>query len=223
MLVPSVILLACVVLPRGANAQHTLGSHPAVVAAQAYLAPAKFEPWNAAYGDINADGFTDAAVILTSPRENGERDERLLVLLGSSSGVYTVLSASATYCRTRHHYQLEIRGTSLFVQGVTGIYPRDISSSTLRFKFNRKMRDFELVGKENLQEDTEQEGGSIYREIADYTRGMAVHSRKKGRRYVEVKQRLPGAPLVRLNGFDCQNHDFPHANVYVDKDFSIKR
>ncbi|MDP1895611.1 MAG: hypothetical protein Q8K87_15955, partial [Hydrogenophaga sp.] len=63
----------------------------------------------AAIGDINGDGVDDAVLILMSRSTHGQQpDERLVVLLGSRAGSYKVLSASATYCRTRHFYNLSI-------------------------------------------------------------------------------------------------------------------
>ena len=109
-------------------------------AAVAALFPQRtFVEWTSTTGDWNGDGVQDLALILNEV--NGPSDApmeiRLVVLAGTPGGQYTPLSASASYCRAQKFFNLEAKGTSLFVTAVDKAEDQNSGNTTLQFRLAR--------------------------------------------------------------------------------------
>ena len=86
----------------------------------------------------------DLALLLNEV--NGPSDKpmeiRLVVLAGTPGGQYAPLSTSASYCRAQKFFNLEARGTSLWVTAVDKAEGDDLGSTTLQFRFSPQRGDF---------------------------------------------------------------------------------
>ena len=188
-----------------ANAQTPAFARPE--AAIAALFPQQtFVEWTSTTGDWNGDGVPDLALVLNEV--NGPTDKpmeiRLVVLAGKPGGQYAPLSASASYCRAQKFFNLEAKGTSLFVTAVDKAEGDDLGSTTLQFRFNPQRGDFELIGKEIVW-TSGKDGG---RSSVNYLSGKVITSeRVKGRLKVNAPKRFAVPALEVLKGFDCGAYD----------------
>ena len=164
----------------------------------------KFVEWNSTVGDWNGDGIEDLAMILsqTEGPVDQPRQIRLVVLAGMPRGKYSLMSVSSSYCSAQHSYNIGAEGTSLFVNA---IHKMDGPiTDTLHFRFNKKLEDFELIGRENVYESSEDKFyGSL---SVNYLAGLQiVYERRRGR-IKEKKSRFAVSQLARLNGFECDKY-----------------
>lgn len=182
------------------------GSFPTREAAIAAAFPnKKASEWVSTEADFNGDGIKDLAVILTLDLEDKPIETRLVVLAGGRGGKYSHLSISAKYCDAQKFFNLEAKGTSLFVSEVHKADGDGLVSNTLQFRFNPMLADFELTGRENIYESfRDKEYG---RTSVNYPAGMTtVYERKHGRIMVKERSRFAPPLLARLNAFDCDNY-----------------
>ena len=176
-------------------------------AAVAALFPQRtFVEWNSTAGDWNGDGVPDLALILNEVNgpSDGPMEIRLVVLAGAPGGQYTPLSASASYCRAQKFFNLEAKGTSLFVTAVDKAEDQNSGNTTLQFRFNPRLGDFELIGKETVW-TSGKDGG---RSSVNYLSGQYITSeRVKGRLKVSKEKHFAVPALAVLKGFDCDVYD----------------
>ena len=129
---------------------------------------------------------------------------RLVVLAGAPGGQYAPLSTSASYCRAQKFFNLEARGTSLWVTAVDKAEGDDLGSTTLQFRFSPQRGDFELIGKEIVW-TSGKDGG---RSSVNYLSGKFITSeRVKGRPKASQEKRFAVPALAVLKGFDCGVYD----------------
>lgn len=171
----------------------------------------KFSEWTSTTGDWNGDGLEDLAIIVTNAGGlvEGPLQIRLLVLAGAPGGKYMVMSASSTYCSAQKFFNVEAKGASLFVSAVHKAEGDAEITETLQFRFNKKLADLELIGKEDLSQVY---GGEYHRTSINYLSGVAIdYERVQGRIQPKSRKTLPTAPPRRLRGFDCdQLESAPH-------------
>jgi len=160
--------------------------------------------WASTEGDVNGDGIHDMAMVLTgSKTENDPMEERLFVLAGSSDGTYKVLSISAEFCHPSKFYNLDIEKSSLFAQMVEYADANRVSSYTLQFRYNSKLGDLELIGKEENGENYED--GSMERTSTNYLTGKVIHTTKIGSKSkTRIERNGKSATPTRLNGYSCR-------------------
>ena len=165
----------------------------------------KLAEWDRTTGDFNGDGIEDLALITTLFYDSEPMQTRLVVLAGSPGGRYATMSASSKYCDAQKFFGLEAKGSSLFV---TEVHKADADGSTtnsLQFRFNNKLADLELIGRENIYESFQEK--SYGRTSVNYQAGMTiVYERIRGRIKVKERSRFTAPPLARLNGFDCEKY-----------------
>ncbi len=176
---------------------------PSPAAAIAALFPTKkFVEWTSTEGDLNGDGIKDLAMILTQEDEPGEK--RLVVLAGVHGRKYSPLSVSSKYCDAQKFYNLKAEGPSLFVEEVHRA-DDPLITNTLQFRFNKKLVDLELIGKENISESLQDK--EYHRLSVNYPAGVAiVYERIRGRIKATKRSQFAVPPLARLNGFDCDKN-----------------
>ncbi len=191
----------------------------AVEVAQSLFPDKKYEEWTSTTGDLNGDGLNDVVLIVTASDAEAPRSERLVVLLGTTDGRYTAVSVSGEFCQVRYHYNLQIKNSSLLVEGFSSL--SGSKSFKLQFRYSTSVGDLELIGHEEFNEDVERNG--YYRVSVNYLSGLAIHARKAAKRYKEERAPIAVSPLAKLNGFDCLNHHFNDGHLYIDDDFSVKR
>lgn len=172
-------------------------------------------------GDLGGDGIADLAAVVVDLSGSGPREERLLVLAGMPGGGYTPLSVSGQFCRANKFYNLEITATSLLVQGVWRAEPSGMDSFTMQFRYNPKLRDFELIGREDLVENYD--AGWSYRVSVNYLAKVAVHTRMAGKKRKDLKAPLKQPAVLRLSGFDCGDEVPMDPLIYIKEDFTIRR
>ena len=176
-------------------------------AAVAALFPQQtFVEWTSTSGDWNRDGVPDIALILNEVNGPSDRpmEIRLVVLAGTPGGQYTPLSASASYCRAQKFFNLEAKGTSLWVTAVDKAEGDDLGSTTLQFRFNPRRGDFELIGKETAW-TSGKDGG---RSSVNYLSGKFFTSKRvKGRLKTSQEKRFAVPALAVLKGFDCDVYE----------------
>lgn len=141
----ALVCAAGAALAQDAAAQRAAQLQAAVDAA---LSSKAFHIGTSTEGDLDGDGIADLAAVVVDLSGSGPREERLLVLAGMPGGGYTPLSASGQFCRANKFYNLEITATSLLVQGVWRAEPSGMDSFTMQFRYDPKLRDFELIGRE---------------------------------------------------------------------------
>lgn len=178
--------------------------------------------WTIAEGDLNGDGVPDLALLLTRHKGEGQREERLLVLTGRADGSYQVLSVSGEFCHPSKFYNLDIKNNSLFVQAVYYADAARFSGFTLQFRYNAKTEDLEHIGEQ--QDDEDYSSNSSYRVSLNYLTNAAIHSRRVGKKYKEVRGRLTDAPgVLPLNGFVCEGYGMTSSTVYLDESFKVHK
>ena len=179
--------------------------------------------WANAEGDLNGDGIEDLGLIVTGwhgSKDVDPRGERLIVVTGNSDESYTVLSISDEFCNVGKFYELRIEQGSLYVQGFTSENSDESESVTLQFRYNQKLKDLELIGREELSH--KYDGSSSYEVSVNYLTGKMIHSRRKGNSYKLRKGRLIRKGLYRLQGFNCATYDRNEPSLYIE-DFSSKQ
>lgn len=153
-------------------------------------------------GDVNGDSLNDLAILVRVEAENEESQNRLVVLSGMPDGKYSIMSVSSKYCPAQKFYNLWIKDTSLYVSEVHSTNADNIVTNALQFRFNKKLADFELIGRENqwgLDQDGSSSGHSVNYITGKATSYMRVKERTKSQKTTSFKV----LPLIRLNGFDC--------------------
>ena len=175
-----------------------------------------------AEGDLNEDGISDLALVVTGQKqENSYRDERLVVLTGNPDGSYAVLSVSNEFCHVRWHYNIGIDRRSLFVTGFNQVNA-GTSKFTLQFRYNAKLKDLELIGSEEL--DADDETRSYYKVSVNYSTKTVIHSRKEMNKLKDViAQTRNDLNLATLQGFNCDSYSDGLPSIRINQDFSIKR
>ncbi|KQB58018.1 MULTISPECIES: hypothetical protein [Acidovorax] len=166
-----------------------------------------FVEWTSTAGNWNGDGVQDLALILNEVDGPVDRpmEIRLVVLAGKAGGAYTPLSASSSYCMAQKFYNLEAKGTSLWVTAVDKAEGDVSATTTLQFRFSPRRGDFELIGKENVWEVQGKEYG---RSSVNYLTGKFItYERVKGRVKVSKEKRFVVPSLALLNGFNCNTYD----------------
>jgi hypothetical protein len=197
----SLVLLALAVT---AFAQADVFPSPKAAIAAVFPNKELFE-WTSTEGDFNGDGIKDLAMILTLHPEDGPLETRLVVLAGVSGGKYAPLSISSKYCDAQKFFGLEAKGSSLFVTEVHKADGDGLITNTLQFRFNKKLADLELIGRENIYESFQDK--SYGRTSVNYPAGMTiVYERIHGRIKAKERSRFEPPPLARLNGFDCDKY-----------------
>ncbi len=162
-----------------------------------------FVEWTSTAGNWNGDGVQDLALILIEV--DRPMEVRLVVLAGKAGGAYTPLSASSSYCMAQKFYNLEAKGTSLWVTAVDKAEGDVSATTTLQFRFSPQRGDFELIGKENVWEVQDKEYG---RSSVNYLAGKFItYERVKGRVKVSKEKRFVVPSLALLNGFNCNTYD----------------
>lgn len=161
----------------------------------------KFLEWNSTDGDWNGDGTKDLALIVSQAELSAgqPREIRLVVLAGVPGGKYSLMSVSASYCSAQHSYGIGSEGTSLFVNA---LHKMDGPiTDTLHFRFNKKLGDFELIGRENVWGSP---GDTSYGRLSvNYLVGLeTVYETARGR-IKQKRSRFAIGRLARLNGFEC--------------------
>ena len=195
--------------------------HSKVLAAVKPLFPDKeFNVWTSAEGDLDGDGIKDIAVVITASPENGSREERLVVLTGNPDKNYSILAISGEFCGVQKFYNLNMDKNSLYVEGVSGVDHNAYSSFTLQFRYNAALKDLELIGKTELNEEY---GKSYYKVSVNYLNKTIIHSRKEKNRYKEAKIQMNNPKLFRLQGFDCLTSESMESHHYIDEKFSVKK
>lgn len=166
-----------------------------------------FVEWTSTAGNWNGDGVQDLALILNEVDGPVDRpmEIRLVVLAGKAGGAYTPLSASSSYCMAQKFYNLQAKGTSLWVTAVDKAEGDVSATTTLQFRFSPRRGDFELIGKENVWEVQGKEYG---RSSVNYLTGKFItYERVKGRVKVSKEKRFVVPSLALLNGFNCNTYD----------------
>lgn len=179
----------------------------AKVAVAALFPNQKFVEWTSTTGDWNRDGVQDLALILNEVDGPGDRpmEIRVVVLAGQPGGQYTPLSASSSYCMAQKFYNLEAKGTSLWVTAVDKAEGDVLATTTLQFRFSPQRGDFELIGKENVWEV---QGKEYDRSSINYPAGKLItYERVKGRVKASKERRFAVPSLAALNGFNCNTYD----------------
>lgn len=179
----------------------------AKAAAAALFPNQTFVEWTSTAGNWNGDGVQDLALILNEVDGPVDRpmEIRLVVLAGKAGGAYTPLSASSSYCMAQKFYNLEAKGTSLWVTAVDKAEGDVSATTTLQFRFSPRRGDFELIGKENVWEVQGKEYG---RSSVNYLTGKFItYERVKGRVKVSKEKRFVVPSLALLNGFNCNTYD----------------
>lgn len=165
----------------------------------------KFAESDRTTGDFNGDGIKDLALIITLFYDSEPMQTRLVVLVGSTGGRYSTMSASSKYCDAQKFFVLEAKGSSLFVTEVHKADADGSTTNTLQFRFNNKLADLELIGRENVYEAFQKK--SYGRTSVNYPAGMTiVYERMGGRIKVKERSRFTAPLLARLNGFDCDKY-----------------
>lgn len=197
--------IACLTMAAVAYAQPP--EFASAKAAVAVLFPQQtFVEWTSTTGDWNGDGVQDLALLLNEVNGPSDRpmEIRLVVLAGTPGGQYTLLSASASYCRAQKFFNLEAKGASLLVTAVDKAEDNASGHTTLQFRFNPRRGDFELIGKETVWTSGKESG----RSSVNYLSGKFITSeRVKGRLKTSQEKRFAVPALAVLKGFDCDVYD----------------
>ncbi len=158
--------------------------------------------WAVTTGDLNGDGIDDVAMVMTgSRRDDADREERLVVLAGQPDGNYRILSISGEFCHPAKFYNLDIKRNSLFVQAVEYADAARVSSYTLQFRYDARLRDFALIGNETVSEGYED--GTLDRLSTNRLTGETLHTIRQKGKTRSVKGRIALAAKQVLGGTAC--------------------
>jgi len=164
----------------------------------------KFIEWTSTNGDWNGDGNEDRALIVTQAELHNDqpREIRLVVLAGVLGGTYSLMSLSGSYCSAQHSYGFGSEGTSLLV---TALHKADGPiTDTLHFRFNKKLGDFELIGRENVWGSP---GDKSYGRLSiNELAGLETVYETVRVRIKQKRSHFKIAQLARLNGFECEKY-----------------
>lgn len=178
--------------------------------------------WARAEGDLNGDAIPDLVLLLTGSKNEGPREERLVVLAGQADGRYKLISVSGEFCHPDKFYNLEIRKNSVFAEAVGHADSSRFSGFTLQFRYSAARQDLELIGEEISEENYVE--NSLSKTSFNRLTQTVVHTRKVGKRVKEARGRLAAAAVLSpLRGFDCGNHVLSDSPVYIDEDFRVHR
>lgn len=207
-----------------------------------------FSIWEGTNGDLDGDGIKDYAAVIVLDGNESRREERLVVLVGTSDGNFRPLSVSGQFCEPKKFYNLSIRSNSLFVESVNKADASAKNGFTLQFRFNPRVGDFELIGSET--NEVEYDENSSYKVSVNYLKKVVKHSRLLGKSYFERRTTTNGieeivehsrrssrhkettahfdsSVLLRLQGFDCASEWMPgpavYPSLYIDETFQVKR
>lgn len=162
-----------------------------------------FNEWTTERGDVNGDDIEDIAMILSySSDDLGGIRTRLVDLAGRADGGFAVLSESARYCDAQKFFNLRIEKGSLYAEAVQKADSTYFGSDTLQFRFNKRLGDLEAIGQELHWDAFEDEtSGSWSKNLLT---GAVVESEVvRGRTIKSKRTKEQRRPLMRLNGFDC--------------------
>lgn len=168
------------------------------------LKPALRHPdavWEQAEGDLDGDGIADVAMLLRGGESKPDIEESLVVLAGTQDGGYRVLSVSGEFCRPSKSYNMSIEGGTLLVQAVESADSRGMGSTTMRFRYNAKIRDLQLIGEDIRSEDFET--GEKYLSSTSFLTGQEVTTRRIKGKTKATKRQLPVTALTALNNWAC--------------------
>lgn len=210
----------------------------------------RFVIWVSVSGDMNDDGLSDvAAIVITDPMSDAPREEKLVVLAGKENGEFTPLSLSGEFCHAQKFYNLSsAAGKAFEVEVVEAIDATHANSFTLKFRYNPKLGDFELLGREDRSQEYDQ--NASYNVSVNYATGLVVTTRHLGKSYIErrttadgiekllthsrhaarhkaVTGRFESSERFRLQGFDCSNYQSSDpankASPWIDENFKVQR
>lgn len=164
-----------------------------------------FNEWTTERGDVNGDGIEDIAMILSySSDGTGGIRTRLVVLAGRADGGLAVLSESARYCDAQKFFNLRIEKGSLYAEAVQKADSTYFGSNTLQFRFNKRLGDLEVSGQELRWDSYDDESSGSWSK--NLLTGAVVESEVvRGRTIQSKRAKEQRRPLMRLNGFDCNN------------------
>ena len=160
--------------------------------------------WTSERGELNGDGFEDMAMILSCSDAVSDGGTQLVVLAGRAEGGYAVLSKSARYCNAHKFFNLRIEEGSFYAEAVQKADSTYFGSNTLQFRFNKRLGDFEVIGQELRWDSYDDESSGSWSK--NFLTGAVVESEVvRGRTIHSKRAKEQRSPLMRLNGFDCNN------------------
>lgn len=164
-----------------------------------------FNEWTTERGDVNGDDIEDIAMILSySSDDPGGIPTRLVVLAGRADGGLAVLSESARYCDAQKFFNLRIEKGSLYAEAVHKAEASGFTGETLQFRFNKRLGDLEAIGWESHWSSDEDETSGSWSK--NFLTDAVVESEVVSGRTIQSKRtKEQRKPLMRLNGFDCDN------------------
>jgi hypothetical protein len=164
-----------------------------------------FSEWTPQRGDVNGDGIEDVAIILSYSSDGpGGIRTRLVVLAGRADGGCAVLSESARYCDAQKFFNLRIEKGSLYAEAVQKADSMYFGSDTLQFRFNKRHGDLEVIGQALRWDSYDDESSGSW--SRNFLTGVVVESEGvRGRTIKSKRSKEQRRPLMRLNGFDCNN------------------
>lgn len=164
-----------------------------------------FNEWTTERGDVNGDDIEDIAMILSySSDDSGGIRTRLVVLARRTDGEFAVMSESARYCAAQKFFNLRIEKGSLYAEAVQKADSTYFGSNTLQFRFNKRLGDLEVIGQELRWDSYDDESSGSWSK--NLLTGAVVESEVVSGRTIQSKRtKEQRTPLMRLNGFDCNN------------------
>jgi hypothetical protein len=194
-------------------------------------------------GDMDGDGVNDyAAIVVLSGAKDGRQEERLVVFSGALDGGYKPISVSGQFCEPDKFYNISMEKNALIVQAVSYADASRAESVTRKFRYNAKISDFELIGREELSVGYDE--NSSYSVSVNYLTKVVRYSRHLGKSYIkrsttadggekivdysrrsgkhkEIKAQFENSTIFRLQGFDCGGNSAPDTGVYIDENFKV--
>ena len=164
-----------------------------------------FNEWTTGRGDVNGDVIEDIAMILSySSDDPGGGRTRLVVLAGRADGGFAVMSESARYCDAQKFFNLRIEKGSLYAEAMHKADASGFTGETVQFRFNRRLGDLEAIGWGSHWSSHDDESSGSWSK--NFLTGAVVESEVVHGRAINSKRpKEQRRPLMRLNGFDCNN------------------